>query len=592
MPVRDTLRMRPTFFQTSSKTAEEGSLAILHLKRDSSVPVMLRTEADDGYAEGGVTNTRFGSFPHSTLIGVEWGSQVRASKVDTGTRGRKSNKEKVGGGGEEKRAADEQVVQSGGAAIEVGGDTVEEASKKRKSDEAELYDGGDVSKKAKPSTVVLPEQPPPESTSTRKPVSQKRKSNYRDADTPAPVATKPRQKSPELPNGGQIQKALKVPIEAGSGFIHVLQPTPESWTASLDHRTQVVYTPDYSYILQRLRAHPGGTIIEAGAGSGSFTHAAARAVFSGYPTDPTIGLPTTKKRKLGQVYSYEYHAPRFETLGQEISEHGLDGVVQLTHRDVCNDGFMLPNPSEGPPPSPNASAIFLDLPAPWLAFPHLTRASPNSALNPETAVHLCTFSPCIEQVIATVSAMRKAGWTEIEMIEIQNRRVDVRREQVGLQNEGLRGVNASAATVDEAVGRLREVERKMGDFNAFKHSAVEGAPLETKANGDGVGNDPDTVSKLRKERKIQSKQERFDKNKEAAAARKVWKEGNLVHRTEMEVKTHTSYLVFAVLPREWTEEDEDDAAEKWPVGDMMRGEKAETKGEVNGKSGAEVVETT
>ena len=38
--------------------------------------------------------------------------------------------------------------------------------------------------------------------------------------------------------------------------------------------------------------------------------------------------------------------------------------------------------------------------------------------------------------------------------------------------------------------------------------------------------------------------------------RKVYKEGRLVHRTEPDLKTHTSYLVFAVLPREWTDKDE------------------------------------
>ena len=50
--------------------------------------------------------------------------------------------------------------------------------------------------------------------------------------------------------------------------MHILQPTPESWTYSLDHRTQVVYTPDYSYVLQRMNVKPGDTLIEAGAGSG------------------------------------------------------------------------------------------------------------------------------------------------------------------------------------------------------------------------------------------------------------------------------------------------------------------------------------
>jgi tRNA (adenine57-N1/adenine58-N1)-methyltransferase len=38
-----------------------------------------------------------------------------------------------------------------------------------------------------------------------------------------------------------------------------------------------------------------------------------------------------------------------------------------------------------------------------------------------------------------------------------------------------------------------------------------------------------------------------------------------VHRTEPEVKTHTSYLTFAVLPTAWSEEDENEAARLWPV---------------------------
>ena len=43
----------------------------------------------------------------------------------------------------------------------------------------------------------------------------------------------------------------------------------------------------------------------------------------------------------------------------------------------------------------------------------------------------------------------------------------------------------------------------------------------------------------------------------------MFKEGRLVHRTEPELKTHTSYLVFAVLPREWTGEDEERARGRW-----------------------------
>jgi len=57
-----------------------------------------------------------------------------------------------------------------------------------------------------------------------------------------------------------------------------------------------------------------------------------------------------------------------------------------------------------------------------------------------------------------------------------------------------------------------------------------------------------------------SKQERLKEIQVAAKTRQMYKEGRLVHRTEQELKTHTSYLVFGILPREWTQGDEDRCA--------------------------------
>jgi len=468
-------------------TAGEGGLAVLQLKRDQHVPVTLRAAGQnaDGYAEGPVTNTRFGSFPHSTLLGLPWGSQVLASKVDTGSRGRKGNK--------------------------------------RKREEGE-------------------------------------ESSAQDGES-------------------------KTAITAGTGFAHLLPPTPESWTISLPHRTQVVYTPDSSYILQRMRVAPGQTIIEAGAGSGSFTHMAARAVFRGHPGN-TNGR-SAKKTKHGKVCSFEYHEPRAEGLRKELQEHGLNDIVRVTHRDVYQDGFNLAL-EDGTTQSSRANAVFLDLPAPWLALRHLTRRalsqrmmkratnplttdtdatstsdststnpteqaatdppaalpihSPEtfiSPLDPDTHVHVCCFSPCIEQVQSTTAALRQLGWTEIEMVEIAHRRIDVRRDRVGLSEEGLRGVQATAASVDEAVQRLREVEGRFKEWHDI-----------AKTKGE------DRVAAPKAQKVNLSRSERLQKIQQEVEGRKLFKEGIVTHRTEPEVKTHTSYLTFAVLPREWTEEDE------------------------------------
>ena len=473
--------------------SEADSLAVLHLKRDLQIPTLLREEDDnnEGYDEGKVTNTRFGSFPHSTLIGLPWGSQVRASAVDTGSRGRRSGFAQLSQGHKRKRAVDT----------------------------------------------------PEGSTSSALPVEER-------------------------------QTVARVAKVASSGFAHILPPTPESWTTSLPHRTQVVYTPDYSYILQRLRVRPGSTIIEAGAGSGSFTHAAARAVFSGYPEDHEAvdGESSGPLIRKGKVWSFEFHEQRAEKLKVELRDHGLGGIVELTHRDVYEDGFVATAESKA---VIAADAIFLDLPAPWIALKHLTRRpdyikvedtnssalngtpvpsqsekiAPCSPLNPRSTVRICTFSPCIEQVQRTVSTLQQLGWLEIEMVEIAARRIEVRRERVGLQEEGLRGVNSSPASVDEAVARLRGIEARARTFHAESKGEDTDMATETGTST------PNTYI---------SKQQRLADIRDAQAGRKTFKEGRLTHRSEPELKTHTSYLVFAILPREWTMEDEERARQAWP----------------------------
>lgn len=135
-----------------------------------------------------------------------------------------------------------------------------------------------------------------------------------------------------------------------SGFIFLLHPTPELWTAALPHRTQILYAPDISFITSKLRIRPGQRVIEAGTGSGSFSHSLFR----------TVGAS-------GKVYTYEFHEKRCETARLEFKDHGLmtegnDSIVVLTHRNVCVNGFGLDDTLF------KADAVFLDLPAPWEAI--------------------------------------------------------------------------------------------------------------------------------------------------------------------------------------------------------------------------------
>lgn len=452
--------MTSSFFSLGPLT-QERELASLHLRRDASMPVILSTTVEaaehEGYAEGMVTNTRFGSFPHSTIIGVPWGSQIRASKVDTGSRGRK------GKGNAKKRKADAL-------------------------DDDHDDDGGDDDKTL---------------------------------------------------NGDASPANAKDAVAATTGFVHVLPPTPETWTTSLPHRTQVVYTPDYSYILHRIRARPGSRLIEAGSGSGSFTHAAGRAVFNGYAPSQDVetqGIQAESSDARGKVFSYEFHAERHQKVQAEMLEHGLDSVVRASHRDVYKDGFLLHDDESGvqTKTSPRANAIFLDLPAPWEALAHLTRQVRDgtpSALDDSSPVYICTFSPCIEQVQRTITSLRKFDWLDIETVEVQHKRIDIRREYTSLQYEGMRSINALAADVNEALSRLREVEEKAKNFHKMK-------PGQGKAP-------PGTVARRPPQQNL------------------PFNGGKLIHRTQPDLKTHTSYLTFAVLPRSWSEDDEAAAQAKW-----------------------------
>ena len=61
-----------------------------------------------------------------------------------------------------------------------------------------------------------------------------------------------------------IGKQFGHKVQTSKGWVHVLQPTPESWTLTLPHRTQILYTTDISMIILQLDLRPGSVVVEAG----------------------------------------------------------------------------------------------------------------------------------------------------------------------------------------------------------------------------------------------------------------------------------------------------------------------------------------
>ncbi|XP_026472191.1 tRNA (adenine(58)-N(1))-methyltransferase catalytic subunit TRMT61A [Ctenocephalides felis] len=177
-------------------------------------------------------------------------------------------------------------------------------------------------------------------------------------------------------------------VQLSRGWGYVLQPTPELWTVTLPHRTQIIYTPDISMIIFQLEIKSGSTVIESGTGSGSLSHAFIRAV-----------------APHGHLYTFDFHEVRTVQAREEFENHGYSKYVTVTHRDVCGSGFS-------PELNGKADAVFLDLPLPWEAIEHATKTFK------VTGGRFCSFSPCIEQTQKTCNVLTQFGYSEITTMEI------------------------------------------------------------------------------------------------------------------------------------------------------------------------------
>ncbi|TIA90575.1 hypothetical protein E3P99_01535 [Wallemia hederae] len=320
------------------------------------------------------------------------------------------------------------------------------------------------------------------------------------------------------------------------GFIHLLKPSAELWTLALPHRTQILYNTDISFIMTTLNIKPGSRVIESGTGSGSFSHSVAR----------TIG-------KRGQLHSFEYHQSRSEKARLEFSDHGLSDIISVYHRDSCKDGFTseLHN---------SIDSVFLDLPMPWLAIPHAKQA-----LRKDKTSRICCFSPCIEQVLKTITSLNANGFTNVTMYEVLTKNYDTsythlptvtdathklkavlhkketrRQQQIAASQKKLEEKTGESAQVEEAeevkqteqteqtekteqTKSPERAERPQRNQNKRKLGAAQEASNASNANNANDANDADDTS--------------------ASASAST----RLLSRPFMDTRGHTSYLTFASL---------------------------------------------
>mmetsp|Transcript_44773 Transcript_44773/g.173739 ORF Transcript_44773/g.173739 Transcript_44773/m.173739 type:complete len:304 (+) Transcript_44773:4376-5287(+) len=185
-------------------------------------------------------------------------------------------------------------------------------------------------------------------------------------------------------------------VATGAGFVIVLRPTPELWTLSLSHRTQIVYTHDIGVITAEMDLRPGSIVVEAGTGSGSMTASLARAV-----------APT------GRVLSFEIHEDRAKKAMEDFEKLGISDYITVVNRNVGTEGF------KGIPES-SVDAVFLDLPAVWDVAAEAERILRVDGV-------LATFSPCVEQVRRTYEELSKHSFSEIKTSTVGFRTWDTKK---------------------------------------------------------------------------------------------------------------------------------------------------------------------
>ncbi|ETW81897.1 hypothetical protein HETIRDRAFT_475459 [Heterobasidion irregulare TC 32-1] len=311
----------------------------------------------------------------------------------------------------------------------------------------------------------------------------------------------------------------KVASRTGKGFIHVLRPTPELWTLALPHRTQILYIADIAFITSWLNIRPGSVVIEAGTGSGSFSHSVARTVGS-----------------TGKLWSYEFHEARANKARDEFTRHGMSDVVTLTHRNVCKDGFTVED---------TADSVFLDLPAPWEAVEHAKRA-----LRRDCITRICCFSPCIEQVLRTVSALNDAGFTDITMYETLLRPHEV-SEVPTLLPIGAVSKKLQQSERKREEKRLRQISNARARHAEKRKREQDGGPEDNDATGSKRVKTEDETRGDAQGSSGPSAQDPASPVDPKALTSEVPTPPpattQIVSKVIQEVRGHTSYLTFACL---------------------------------------------
>ncbi|NHJ19844.1 MAG: tRNA (adenine-N1)-methyltransferase [Candidatus Lokiarchaeota archaeon] len=182
------------------------------------------------------------------------------------------------------------------------------------------------------------------------------------------------------------------PHETQGYKFHVLKPLPSDYVIYMSRKTQIIYPEDAGLILIYSGIGPGSKVIEAGCGSGALT-----CILGNYV------------RPNGYIFSYDIRKKSLKKALSNILKAKLQDFVSIQYGDILTEDFG----------HENIDSIVLDMPQPWRAIEKIKKYLKLSGT-------LVSFSPTIEQVKKTSSALQKNGFFEINTYELIKRKYQVK----------------------------------------------------------------------------------------------------------------------------------------------------------------------
>jgi len=179
-----------------------------------------------------------------------------------------------------------------------------------------------------------------------------------------------------------IGKTIGQKLIIGNKSFHLFAPSLMDKMLSIKRKAQIILPRDCGHIIMGCSIEPGSHVLESGIGSGSLTIALASIV-----------------GETGHVISIDNREDHIDHATKNIKRAGLLDRVTTQLGDVTQDIDHQ-----------ELDAIILDIPNPWEAVPHASKAL-------KAGGYLCCYSPLTTQLEHTVEELNNHNFIELRTLE-------------------------------------------------------------------------------------------------------------------------------------------------------------------------------